>query len=179
MFEKLRIERKEEQKEIDSVGLVEKEKTLFQKFEGKAKSISAALALITFLTVAPAAVERAYAQDKRENPKKIEDVENIKKPDPVAFLGELLNIPDQERATTPAQNRFLKKDMARAMIQKYASERNIDTTSAATEVLNSSSIYIEQKYGGGFEGMNKFKEVTRGNPGLDALYQMMKEQVIK
>ena len=191
MFEKMpnisqnQIEKKEEKQEFQPMEMVEKEKTLLQKFEGKAKSVAKMLSLVTFLTVAPAAVEQAYGKEKVE-PTKIGDVENVKER-ANAFLGKILNLPDNPRAITPAQNKMMKETAARVMIQGYALERKglssgrvtgKDVAAAVQELFDNSSAYIDKTFGDGdgemsVEEMQNFRKNNRENVGLKVLYEMM------
>lgn len=179
------IAEKEQRQEIDASGLVEREKTLLEKFEGQAKSIAKILSLVTFLTTAPMAVEQAYGKDKVE-PAKMSDMENVKER-ANAFLGKLLNLPDNPRAKTPAQNELMKKTAARVMIQGYALQRkgasegrvnHEDVNAAVQELLDNSSAYIDKTYGDGdgnvsIEEMKDFRKANQGNVGLKVLYEMM------
>ncbi len=201
MFENIPVGKKTEQSEIEPHGLVEKEKSLLQRFREKAKSISAVLALITSLTLAQGAFEQAYAADKRENPKKVEDVENIKKPDPVAFLDKLFNIPDQkvdQKLAAPGQNRLMQEEVARILIAKYALEikglssgqvSREDEEVAVNELQKNLDKYIDETYGNkdgkvSPEEIRKFEDTVQhvpghgesvflaGNPGLTALEEL-------
>lgn len=184
-FSQVPIIEKQQHQEIDPFSLIENEKTLLERFEGKAKNIAKVLSLITFLTTAPLAVEQVYAKDKVESVK-ISDMKNAKER-ANAFLGKLLNLPDNPRAVTPAQNEMMKKTAARIMIQFYALERigpsngritSKDVSAAVHELLDNSSAYIDKTFGNGdgdmsIEEMQNFRKKNRDNVGLKVLYEMM------
>ena len=170
--------------EINPAGLVEMEKTLFGKLEGKAKIIAKVLALVTFLTVAPVAVKETHAEDKI-NKSKMEDMESVKER-VIAFLGILFNLPDNPDFKIPAQNEMMKKMAAKVLIQNYALERkgisqgrgtSRDMKEAVQELMDNIELYIDKAYGDdngevSLDEMNAFRKTLKNNPGWRVLSEM-------
>ena len=66
MFEKMTPIKKEVfEEKINPVDLAEKEGSVFQRLEGKARDIAKVLSLVTFLTAAPIGVEQAFAKETK------------------------------------------------------------------------------------------------------------------
>ena len=177
----------ESQQELDPIEVAEQEKTLFQKFEGKARDIAKILSLVTVLSVAPAAVEQAYGKDKLESPK-MEDVANAKER-AVAFLEKIMNMPDNPRADSPAQNEMMKKRAAVVMIQAYALNRQgissgrvttKDVSAGVQELMDNIELYIDKAYGDGngevtLEEMSAFRKTAKANTGWQVLSNMPRQ----